>query len=211
MKKVIYGVLAFAALTFTACGGADSTEEVAEDITEEVVVATYTIDPDNSKLEWFGSWTGGQNDGNKHNGIIKIADGTMFQDGDKFHGHFAIDMASIEVLDIDEASGKPKLEGHLASEDFFNVAQYAATDVKFIEYNEGNAKIAILVAGSILERTVPVTLEVKGDVLKLEGNFSVDFTEVGMVGMTVKPEKPEEGAVSTEIDFKLHIELKKKI
>lgn len=209
MKKVFYGVLAFAALTLTACGGAESTEDTATE-TQEVVAAEYALNQENSKLEWAGTWIGGQNDGNTHNGVIKIADGVMKQDGDKFNGHFTVDMSSIDVQDIDEASGKPKLEGHLASEDFFNISQYAVTDVKVMEYIDGNAKIMMVVGGVEMERTVPVTISTDDSKMTIKGDFTVDFTDANMPGMQVKADKPEEGAVSPIIEFKLHAELMKK-
>lgn len=210
MKKVIYGVLAFAALTFTACGGAENNDATTEDQKEEIVKAEYQLDSSESTLEWAGSWIGGQNDGNNHNGVIKISEGTMFQDGEEYHGHFTVDMTSIDVQDIDEASGKPKLEGHLSNEDFFNVSKYAVTDVKVMEIIEGNAKIAIMVAGVELERTVPITVKTDDESMTLKGDFSVDFTEADFNGMKVKEDKPEEGAVSTEIEFKLNAKLIKK-
>ncbi|RYM35757.1 YceI family protein [Brumimicrobium glaciale] len=211
MKKVIYGVLAFAALTFTSCGGAESTDGAIDaDKKEEVVVAEYQLDQENSKIEWAGSWIGGQNDGNSHNGVVKITDGTMLQDGEKFNGHFTVDMKTIDVQDLDEASGKPKLQGHLANEDFFNIDKYAVTDVKVMEYIEGNAKLMLIVGGVEMIRTVPIKIETNDKGMTMKGDFSIDFGDAEMKGMTVNPEKPEEGAVSTEIEFKLHAELMKK-
>src|SRR5690554_765855 len=118
MKKVIYGVLAFAALTFTACGGNETTEGSAnteEAKAEEVVAETYTLNSEASTLNWKGSWVGGENDGNTHNGVVNISSGTVTKTGDNYEGSFTVDMTTIDVQDIDEASGKPKLEGHLAS------------------------------------------------------------------------------------------------
>ena len=175
-----------------------------------MVKAEYQLDGSESNLEWKGSWIGGQNDGNSHNGVIKISEGTMFQDGNQYHGHFTIDMSTISVQDIDEASGKPKLEGHLSNEDFFNVSQYAVTDVKIIEVIEGNAKLMINVGGVEMERTVPITVQTDDESMTLEGDFSIDFTEADFTGMKVKEEKPEEGAVSTEIEFELDVKMMKK-
>jgi len=212
MKKVIYGVMAFAALTFTACGGAENTEEtkVEEEKAEEKVMAEYLVDSSESTLEWKGSWVGGENDGKSHNGVVKITDGKMVQEGDQFHGKFAIDMSSIDVQDLDETSGKPKLQGHLANEDFFNVSKYTYTEVQVMEVIEGNAKIMLNVAGTQMERTVPVSIDTNDDSMTIEGDFEIDFTDANMPGMQVDPEKPEEGAVSTIIEFELDAKLMKK-
>ena len=214
MKKLIYGVFAFAALTFTSCGGAEtqSTEEPKEEETVEEVMmpVEYQLNNEESTLEWTGSWVGGKNEGKSHNGVIKMVDGVMVKDGESIHGKFAVDMSSINVQDLDEASGKPKLEGHLANEDFFNVSQYAMAEVQVMEVNEGNAKIMLLVGGTEMERTIPISFEADNETMTLEGEFSVDFADAGFKGMKVNPEKPEEGAVSSEIKFNLHAKLMKR-
>ncbi|WP_107040127.1 YceI family protein [Brumimicrobium mesophilum] len=212
MKKVIYGVLAFAAFSLTSCGGTENTEatENKEEVKEEVVVAEYQLDTENSKLEWTGSWVGGENDGKSHNGVVHIAQGTIMQDGEDFKGNFVIDMSSIDVQDIDAESGKPKLEGHLSNEDFFNVSKHSKVDVKVMEVIEDQVKLMINVAGVQMERTVPMTVKTDDNKLTMKGEFAVDFTEADMPGMKVKEDKPEEGAVSTEIEFDLHVEMMKK-
>lgn len=210
MKKVIYGVFAFAALSLTSCGGTENTEEVEVEVVEEVVVAEYQLDAENSKIDWAGSWVGGESDGKTHNGIVKVTNGTMSQNGEQFNGSFVVDMSTIDVQDLDETSGKPKLQGHLASDDFFNIETYSSVDVKVMEVIEDQVKLMIVVAGTELERTVPMTIKTNDDKMTMKGEFTVDFTEVGMKGMTANPEKPEDGAVSTEIEFDVHIELKKK-
>lgn len=214
MKKLMYGVLAFAAMTFTACGGAENTEvaETKQEETKEekVVKAEYTLDQENSTLEWKGSWVGGKNDGNSHYGPIDITSGTMHQDGEQYNGHFTVDMTSFESEDLDVESGKDRLENRLSSDKFFNVEEYAVVDVKIEEIIENEAKVVIVLTGVEMKRTLPIEVSVNDDVMTLEGEFTLDVAEAGIAGMQVNPEKPEEGAVSTEIEFKLHAELKKK-
>jgi len=134
----------------------------------------------------------------------------MYQEGDKMKGKFAIDMSSIDVQDLDEASGKPKLQGHLASEDFFNINQYALTEVKVLDVMDGNAKIMIVIAGKGMERTVPVSIETDEGTMTMKGDFTLDFAEGDLAGMKVNPKKPEEGKVSSDIAFKLHVVMNKK-
>src|SRR5690554_7178896 len=83
MKKSIYGVLAFAALLFTACGETEEAKEVKEENkTEEVVAETYTLNAEASSLMWEGSWTGGESDGKTHNGVVSITEGSVTKTGD---------------------------------------------------------------------------------------------------------------------------------
>lgn len=210
MKKVIYGVFAFAALTFTSCGTENTEEVEVKEEKEEVVVAEYQLDPKNSEIEWAGSWVGGESDGKTHDGVVRFMNGSMSQNGDQFNGNFVVDLSTIDVQDLDETSGKPKLQGHLASDDFFNIEKYSVVDVKVMEVIEDQVKLMLVVAGTELERTVPMTIKTDDNKMTMKGDFSIDFTEVEMKGMTPNPEKPEAGAVSTEIEFDVHIELMKK-
>src|SRR5690554_1084275 len=104
MKKSFYGVLAFAALIFTACGENETVVETTEEAKEEIVAETYTLNASESTLNWEGSWIGGQSDGKTHDGIVNISAGTVTKTGDDIEGSFTVDMTSIDVQDIDEAA-----------------------------------------------------------------------------------------------------------
>ncbi|MCB0686755.1 MAG: YceI family protein [Saprospiraceae bacterium] len=78
------------------------------------------VDPSKSELTWTGRKVTGS-----HTGTIKLKEGTLVMDGDMLKGgSFVIDMTSITNLDMAGKDGAGKLEGHLKSADFFNVAEY---------------------------------------------------------------------------------------
>lgn len=86
-------------------------------LTMAVAQSSYGVNPEKSNLKWVGKKVTGQ-----HNGIISVSDGSLtVNDGNITAGTFTIDMTSIEVLDL-TGDMKGKLEGHLASDDFFSVA-----------------------------------------------------------------------------------------
>ena len=207
MRKSIYGVLAFAALMFTACGGEEKTEETNK---EEVIVAEYSLDTKESKLEWEGSWIGGDNDGNKHFGVIDMKSGSISRNGDEYKGHITVDMTTIDAQDLDEASGRPRLLSRLESEVFFNIEEFENTEVKVKEIVDGKASIVLTIAGVEMETTVPVKVKTAADVMTIDGDFTIDVAEIEMAGNQLNPEKPEQGTVSSEISFKLHAVLNKK-
>lgn len=208
MKKSIYGILALAAFMFTACGGEDNAETTANN--EEVVVAEYNLDTEKSKLEWEGSWTGGDNDGNKHFGVINIKRGSISQDGDQYKGDFEVNMTTIDAQDLDEESGRSRLLNRLESDAYFNIEEFTTTEVKVNEIVDGKASITLVIAGVEMKTTVPVNVKSKDDVLTIDGAFTIDIAEIEMPGMQLNPEKPEQGTVSSEISFKLHAVLNKK-
>ena len=75
-----------------------------------------TVDTKKSSIEWVGKKVSGE-----HSGSLKLESGKF--DLEKGSGSFVIDMKSIDNTDL-EGEWKQKLEGHLKSEDFFNVAKY---------------------------------------------------------------------------------------
>ncbi|RFC53555.1 YceI family protein [Brumimicrobium aurantiacum] len=215
MKKVIYGIFAFAALSLTSCGGTEEAEtetnntEVNAEETEEVVKAEYQLKKDDSKIAWTGTWVGGENDGKSHHGTISFNTGEVKQNGDDIKGGFTVDMTSISVEDLDETSGKGKLEGHLSNEDFFNTSEYGEAKVELLNIVEDQAEIVLHVAGVEINRTIPLNIDTDEDVMTIKGDFTIDFTKAEMKGMQPNPEKPEEGSVSNEIHFDLEAVLGK--
>lgn len=81
--------------------------------------ATMKVDPAESKV----LWTGSKVTGSQHNGVVKVAEGTVqVEAGTIRSGEFVVDMTTIESIDLkDNAKSKAKLETHLKSDDFFGV------------------------------------------------------------------------------------------
>lgn len=215
MKKTIYAAFVFAALGLTAC---NSGEEMKEESTEnkEVKVETveYNLVASESKLDWRGVWVAPGEDGEMqemkdHKGYVKFSEGSVTKTGEEVSGSFTIDMTTITNEDLGEEDGKTKLEGHLKSEDFFNVAKYATADVKLKSIENGDANIVINVLGMKIEESVPVMTKMKDDKMMLMGDFTIDFEKLGFKMFTPNPEKPEEGNISSKIEFSLNVVMKK--
>ena len=80
---------------------------------------TYKVDAAASKVNWEGSKPTG-----KHNGTINITEGNVvIEKGAITGGSFTFDMNSIDSKDL-TGEYKGKLEGHLKSADFFDVAKF---------------------------------------------------------------------------------------
>jgi len=79
----------------------------------------YEIDTNKSTLKWIGSKVS-----MKHNGTVNIKSGVLTaKGGNVTSGKFVIDMPTLVNSD-QEGTWKAKLEGHLKSEDFFDVAKF---------------------------------------------------------------------------------------
>lgn len=218
MKKTIYAAFVFAALGMTACnsGEEDTTNEEtqAENKEEKVEAVEYNLVASESKVNWKGTWVAPGEDGEmqemkNHTGYVNFSDGSVTAKGDEVSGSFTLDMTSITNEDLGEEDGKVKLEGHLKSEDFFNVSEYATTDVKLKSIEDGNANIVINVLGMEMNETVPVMTETSGDKMMISGDITIDFAKLGFAMFSPNPEKPEEGNISPKLDFSLNIVMEK--
>lgn len=81
---------------------------------------TYTVDTNISSLGWMGKKFTGE-----HHGVISLSSGTITMDNNSISGGiFEIDMRTIKDTDLQNPEWKTKLENHLKSSDFFDVAKY---------------------------------------------------------------------------------------
>ncbi|HQS22943.1 MAG: hypothetical protein B7Y11_01905 [Sphingobacteriia bacterium 24-36-13] len=99
-------------------------------------VITYKVEAGKSRVDWVGSK---KND--FHTGFFNVKSGAVQVNAGKVTGgEFVIDLANIKVTD---AAGA-KLEGHLKSGDFFDVAKYGEATYKItnvVYSDETNATI----------------------------------------------------------------------
>lgn len=79
----------------------------------------FKVDTKQSVLQWYAEKLTG-----KHNGTIMLADGELKNNHGNLTGVLNFDMTSISNKDMDEGEWKGKLETHLKSADFFDVAKY---------------------------------------------------------------------------------------
>lgn len=160
--------LLFVGALATACGG--STEGVEVDATDAVEGAApvgqatvYNIAPAESMVIWTGSkLTGGE-----HKGTINVTDGRLAFDGNTITaGDFVIDMTSLTVTDLDEASGKSKLEGHLKNEDFFEVGAHpeAKFTITGVEAVTGDATTTHRLTGNLEMKGVSKSVTIPANV-----------------------------------------------
>ncbi|HMM11464.1 MAG TPA: YceI family protein [Bacteroidales bacterium] len=121
MKKSIYTVVALFIMTSCGGGGTKTAQDAGEVASAGENAIVYTVDPEASSLRWEGA----KITQTVHHGTVQIAEGSLsFDEGALVAGSFIIDMNTIVCEDLDEASGKLKLEGHLKSADFFMVENY---------------------------------------------------------------------------------------
>lgn len=107
----------------------DKATEMVKEATKMEVAETKTVDTEGSVATWKGHKVTGT-----HEGTIAVKEGKLTYDADGMlnGGTIIIDMTSITCTDLEgEMAGK--LVGHLASPDFFNVADYPTATLEILK------------------------------------------------------------------------------
>lgn len=189
-----FALLVFA-LFIVACGGPEGAEvESSEAVAEEpetgertVAGAQFAVDPAQSVVNWEGT----KLIGGGHTGTIPVTFGQLATaEGKLVGGRFTLDVRELKNTDLDDAEQAAKLEGHLKSADFFDVAshpnaEFAITSVQVRDSEEDNRTHDITgnltLKGQSRSITIPATVSVEGDQLKASTpQFVIDRTEWGM-------------------------------
>ena len=135
MKNLVFllAVATFAGLAFT-----NPIEENA-----------YKVDKENSTLVWKAYKVTGS-----HTGTITLKNGELkFKKGELKGGSFEIDMTTINVTDL-EGEYKGKLEGHLKSPDFFDVANNPTAKFKITKVNAADKANTYNVTGNLTIKNI---------------------------------------------------------
>ena len=126
MQNFKFSALLGVILFLGACTDAPESDKAettdAVNVDQTVAGAAYTVNTNESKIEWIGTKVSGY-----HEGEIKLKDGQlMVSENNLVGGNFVIDMPTIAVTgpeDVDEESNQ-KLLGLLKSADFFEVEKH---------------------------------------------------------------------------------------
>lgn len=221
MKKIF--VFSFAALLFAACSG--NAEHVVAGEENEVATANedataYEVNTEKSVVEWFGS----KHLGKTHHGTIQLTNGSLsVENGEITAGEFTADMMTIKNVDlpVDGEYNQAMLEGHLKSDDFFDVAKYptATFHITSIKQEAGENGNTHIVSGNFTLKDVtkeisfPAKVTVADDNASLTADFhfnrldwGVNYDKDGVEGLLDKLTKQgKDDFVKNEIGLKISL------
>lgn len=142
----------------------------------------FELSADESKMVWLGKKATG-----KHMGEISLKKGVVTVENGKYTGgELVIDMTSIVCTDIEDESGRKKLEKHLKDEDFFDVANFpeakfviksVTKDEKAEEKNMYVAIGALTMKGITNDLTFPIEIVNDGSRMAGKGVLTFDRTK----------------------------------
>lgn len=116
-----------------------------------------------------------------HNGTVKLKSGfVIIDEGVLNGGEFVIDMTSVSNKDLGGAM-KEKLEGHLASNDFFNVANFPTAKlimkkITSLENSRFSVTADLTIKGRTNEVNFDAVIEEIDNVISLKTDFEIDRT-----------------------------------
>lgn len=166
----------------------------------------FKVTIENSTLNWKGYKPTGS-----HTGTIALASGNIVVKNNKLTGgSFVANMSTIK-----DADGSAKLEGHLKSADFFEVAGFptAKFDITKSEIKAGKIQVTgnMTIKGITKQITFPATLAVNKDNVTLTSEtFQINRTDfnVKYQSKTFFTELKEK-FINDEFDFQVTIVAKK--
>ncbi len=171
---------AISALTFsckknTKGDQANTQEAVGEAAKAPASAEDYAIDAANCSI----NWTGSKPTGKTHFGTLKISSGSLsVANGEITSGKFIIGMNSLSNSDQEDAAMKAKLEGHLKSADFFDVATYPTATFVITNVSKVTGK-------------PQVTHSITGDLTMRDQTKSITFdANVAVVNNTLRAVTP---------------------
>lgn len=164
MKKIILSTMALAFAAFTFAGNEGK--------------GNYTVDNKLSNLEWTGKKVTGE-----HTGTIMVKEGTIMVENNMIKGGTILfDMNTINCTDL-EGEYKGKLEGHLQSEDFFNVSNHATSklEIKSAKKAKGedtyDVTADLTIKGITHPISFPAVIKMENGKLVAIGTVDVDRTK----------------------------------
>ncbi len=138
--------------------------------------AQFNVDATQSRMDWEGRKVTGA-----HNGTINIKEGQLvLEDGRLTGGSFVIDVASIRILDVTDPATNAQFAGHLASDDFFAIAQYPEAFLTITSVVADRVTGDLTIKGNTHPVHFNMALAVQGDSLQASAKIVVDRTLYGI-------------------------------
>lgn len=187
ISKITFALLAIS--LFVACGNKPEGEAAkVSDASKTVATPTATAKSfkvTNGTVYWTGTKVAGS-----HTGTISVSNGKLAAEGDKItSGSFTIDMNTIKNSDLPEDK-QGDLVGHLASADFFDVANHGTGTFEIVS-------VAPLAGKDDATHTITGNLTLKGITKQIEIPAFVT-----MIGDELKAVTPKFTINRTDWDIK---------
>ena len=184
-------LMSFACLVLASCSGGSEGKVVVVKAGPPLEVGSvsktttlFQVDTVATLVNWVGRKPGGS-----HAGTLQMQSGYLeYTDQGLVGGRIVLNMATIADTDLSDQESKAKLEGHLKSPDFFNVAQFPTSDFVITKVTLGNSNDSssfdvegnLTIKGITKSIAFPAKVEVDGGVVVANvGPIAINRTDWG--------------------------------
>ncbi|AXT19363.1 YceI family protein [Flavobacteriaceae bacterium AU392] len=212
MKKKVLNIFAFATVVIAIVSFKNSDTKIennsteAKALVENEFASEYIVDITASSIEWKGSKPTGT-----HNGTIKLSNGTFKAEGNAISsGTFTMDMSSLK-----DADGNTRLEGHLKSDDFFDIEKFPNAKFVVTGINNRTGKTMLIGNLTIKDKTnaisFPITVKSNEDtVIITSETFIIDRSKWNVrYGSKSFFDNLGDKFISDEVELKINVVAKK--
>lgn len=174
----------------------------------------YTVDAASSLVNWKG-YKVLKSENTSHFGTLKMKDGELMVDGNNLTGgRFVVDLNTLKNEDLKtDAEGQAKLEGHLKSADFFDVAKYPTATYEITSITAGTGDYNSVISGNLTLRGVTKPVQFKANVTHTGNAVSIksEPTDINRQDFGVNFTSPaENGILKDELTIQLVLNANKK-
>lgn len=217
MKQTFFSLAVLALLaSCSETPKADNTLASAEQTAANAGGASFLVDTTVSKVTWIGTKPTGQ-----HTGTIRLSSGNFnIENGAITAGSFILNTAQLTDDDLTEPD-KAKLEGHLKSPDFFDVAKFPAAKFEITKVETYDSTKVVselagathLISGNLTLKdstkniSFPVKVLTTGNSMIAEAKFNIDRTAWGL--NYKGPNNPQDWFIEKKVNLTLNISAKK--
>lgn len=221
MNRKIFMTAIAASLALASCQKKETgtTATTAENKVATTPTATpkgeaYTVDAATSLINWKG-YKVLKTENTSHFGTLKMKDGQLMVDGTNLTGgRFVVDLNSLKNEDLKaDAEGQAKLEGHLKSADFFDVAKYPTATYEITGVTAATGDYNSVIAGNLTLRGVTKPVQFKANVTHTGNMVSIksEPTDINRQDFGVNFTSPaENGILKDELTIQVVVNANKK-
>ena len=205
MKKLLMTIATGALLTSCGSDAVKTTDVPTQDKTAVVAApkvagTNFSVNTTESVLNWKGSAVG-----KSHNGTVAVQSGSIeVSEGTIIGGELTFDMTTITCLDLDESTGKGKLEGHLKMPDFFNVDTFTTSKIVIKSLSVDSVTAELTIKEVTKSITFPATVAVTDSSVNVNAKVIVNRTDFGVVYASGNFfDLAKDKAISDDIEFEV--------
>lgn len=217
MKKIAISTFALMTtflVSFTLSNGNQKSQQdstIKESKLAQKKPMVFSLDPNKSTISWRG-YKIFKSDLSSHNGVSKLKEGSVIIDPKTksiISGSAVIDMNSFESIDLNGTPDmKAKLDGHLKSADFLDVANFPTVSFKITDFKKiKGKKFNVLITGdlTIKNTTKPIKFKANAGGEKNKVELKSQAFEINRQDWGITYKGSSESLIKDDVEIQINL------